>query len=159
MKTDIHPKYFDKGDISCSCGNVIVAGSTREKMKTELCSACHPFYTGKQKLIDTAGRVDKFVAKKKQAQQKQQEAKDRLESKKKRPEAYQEKEVPAEVLARAMGEKEKPGKWGAPLGETLSEEVAKQAAQEVAEEKKPKAAKVKKAAALKPAAKKVSKKK
>lgn len=62
MKKDIHPKYFKDVKIVCACGNTIVAGSTCEDLKTELCSACHPFFTGKQKLIDTAGRVDKFRA-------------------------------------------------------------------------------------------------
>ncbi|MFH0891961.1 MAG: 50S ribosomal protein L31 [Candidatus Falkowbacteria bacterium] len=63
MKKDIHPKYYAKAKIICACGNIVVAGSTREETKTELCSACHPFYTGKQKLVDTARRVEKFKAK------------------------------------------------------------------------------------------------
>lgn len=69
MKAKIHPQYFENLKIVCSCGNVIIAGSTRQELKTEICSACHPFYTGQQKLIDTAGRVDKFLAKVKKAQQ------------------------------------------------------------------------------------------
>lgn len=69
MKAKIHPQYFEDLKIVCSCGNVIIAGSTRKELKTEICSACHPFYTGQQKLIDTAGRVDKFLAKVKKAQQ------------------------------------------------------------------------------------------
>jgi large subunit ribosomal protein L31 len=60
MKKDIHPKYYPKAKITCSCGNVIEAGSTVEKMQVEICSACHPFYTGKKKTIDTTGRVDRF---------------------------------------------------------------------------------------------------
>jgi len=67
MKADIHPKYFGSIVIRCACGNLIHAGSTQETLKTELCSACHPFYTGKQKLLDTAGRVDKFEARRKSA--------------------------------------------------------------------------------------------
>ena len=63
MKKDIHPKYYPKAKIICACGNVLVAGSTQEELKTELCSVCHPFYTGKQKLVDTARRVEKFQAK------------------------------------------------------------------------------------------------
>ena len=69
MKAKIHPKYYSDLHITCSCGNVIIAGSTKEKMHTEICSACHPFYTGQQKLLDTAGRVDKFMARVKKAQQ------------------------------------------------------------------------------------------
>ncbi len=60
MKTDIHPDY-DVVSISCSCGNVIETRSTAsEKMSVELCSECHPFYTGKQKLVDTGGRIERF---------------------------------------------------------------------------------------------------
>ncbi|EKD56971.1 MAG: hypothetical protein ACD_58C00036G0007 [uncultured bacterium] len=62
MKKDIHPKYYPKSKITCSCGNNFELGSTQESIYVEICSACHPFYTGTQKLIDTAGRVDKFKA-------------------------------------------------------------------------------------------------
>ncbi len=68
MKKDIHPKYQNI-TFSCACGATYIAGSTMQKeFKTEICSACHPFYTGKQKLLDTSGRVDKFMAKMKKAQ-------------------------------------------------------------------------------------------
>ena len=60
MKKDIHPKYYPNAVIKCSCGNKITAGSTKESMDIEICSACHPFFTGKEKIIDTAGRVEKF---------------------------------------------------------------------------------------------------
>jgi len=60
MKADIHPKYQEL-KVTCSCGNEFVTQSTlNEDLHIEVCSACHPFYTGKQKLVDTAGRVDKF---------------------------------------------------------------------------------------------------
>ncbi|MBI2609942.1 50S ribosomal protein L31 [Candidatus Giovannonibacteria bacterium] len=62
MKTDTHPQYFPNAQIKCACGNVIKVGSTKEKIEIEICSNCHPFYTGKAKLIDTAGRVEKFKA-------------------------------------------------------------------------------------------------
>ena len=62
MKKDIHPKYNDQIKIQCACGNVIEAGSTSDDIKIEICSACHPLFTGKQKLIDKAGRVEKFIA-------------------------------------------------------------------------------------------------
>lgn len=68
MKAKIHPSYFEDLKITCSCGNIIIAGSTKKELKTEICSACHPFYTGQQKLLDTTGRVDKFMAKVKKAQ-------------------------------------------------------------------------------------------
>ncbi len=60
MQADIHPQYQDI-TVSCSCGNTFTTRSTLEKeVHLDVCSACHPFYTGKQKIIDTAGRVDKF---------------------------------------------------------------------------------------------------
>ena len=59
MKTGIHPKY-NAIKVSCSCGETWESGSTVKEVKLDICSACHPFYTGTQRLIDTAGRVDKF---------------------------------------------------------------------------------------------------
>lgn len=59
MKADIHPKYQDTS-IKCACGNEMQAGSTRADIRIEICSKCHPFFTGKQKLIDTAGRIERF---------------------------------------------------------------------------------------------------
>ncbi len=63
MKEDIHPKYYKDAKITCACGNSFIVGSTEKDIKIELCSVCHPFYTGKQKLVDTARRVEKFQAK------------------------------------------------------------------------------------------------
>ncbi|MEK7655862.1 MAG: 50S ribosomal protein L31 [Patescibacteria group bacterium] len=63
MKTGIHPTYHPTAKITCACGNVIVAGSTMPEIAIELCSSCHPFFTGKQKLIDSARRVEKFQEK------------------------------------------------------------------------------------------------
>lgn len=60
MKKDIHPKYYPDAKIICACGNVIKTGSTVKEMNIEICSACHPFYTGKKKTLDTTGRVDRF---------------------------------------------------------------------------------------------------
>ncbi len=59
MKENIHPKY-EKTTITCACGNVIETGSTKSNIRVEICSKCHPFFTGKQKLVDTGGRVDRF---------------------------------------------------------------------------------------------------
>ena len=63
MKDEIHPTYYPDAKIVCACGNVVTAGSTVKEIHVELCSHCHPFYTGKQKLIDTARRVEKYEAK------------------------------------------------------------------------------------------------
>jgi large subunit ribosomal protein L31 len=62
MKKDIHPEYH-KIDATCACGNKVAIGSVDSSMSVEICSACHPFFTGKQKLVDTAGRVEKFMKK------------------------------------------------------------------------------------------------
>jgi large subunit ribosomal protein L31 len=60
MKKDIHPEYHSDAVAKCACGNTMKVGSTKKDIQVEICSACHPFYTGKEKLIDTAGRVDRF---------------------------------------------------------------------------------------------------
>ena len=59
MQENMHPKYV-KTTITCACGNVIETRSTKENIRVEICSKCHPFFTGKQKLVDTGGRVDRF---------------------------------------------------------------------------------------------------
>ncbi len=60
MKRDIHPKYFPEALVTCACGNVFTVGATVEKIDVEICSACHPFFTGTEKVLDTAGMVEKF---------------------------------------------------------------------------------------------------
>jgi len=62
MREGIHPNY-NQTTIKCACGNVIETGSTKENLSVEICSECHPFFTGKQKLVDTGGRVEKFKKK------------------------------------------------------------------------------------------------
>ncbi|NMB48418.1 50S ribosomal protein L31 [Candidatus Kuenenbacteria bacterium] len=63
MKKNIHPKYNKNCQVKCACGNSFVTGSTKDEIYVEICGACHPFFTGKQKLVDTARRVEKFQAK------------------------------------------------------------------------------------------------
>lgn len=60
MKQGIHPTYFPKASVKCSCGNAFFVGSTKEFIETEICAQCHPFYTKKEKMLDTLGRVQKF---------------------------------------------------------------------------------------------------
>ncbi len=60
MKKDIHPKYYPNAKVQCACGNTFNVGSTKEYIEVEICSACHPFYTGKEKNVDTVGQVQKF---------------------------------------------------------------------------------------------------
>ena len=67
MKQNIHPPYYPKTKVSCACGKSFEVGSTREKIEVEICFHCHPFYTGKEKLIDTAGKVEKFKARREKA--------------------------------------------------------------------------------------------
>lgn len=62
-KKDIHPNYYPQAKVACACGNIFTVGSTLETINVEICSACHPFYMGKQKLLDTARRVEKFQKK------------------------------------------------------------------------------------------------
>ncbi|MDY6824259.1 MAG: 50S ribosomal protein L31 [Thermodesulfobacteriota bacterium] len=59
MKKEIHPEYYET-KARCACGNEFTVGSTREAISVEICSKCHPFFTGKQKLVDTAGRIERF---------------------------------------------------------------------------------------------------
>lgn len=60
MKKNIHPEYYTDAKIICSCGAVLLTGSTQKEMHVEICSQCHPFYTGKKKVVDSTGRVDRF---------------------------------------------------------------------------------------------------
>ena len=69
MKKDIHPKYYTKAKVECACGNIFEIGSTKESLNVEICYKCHPFYTGEEKLIDTAGRVEKFKERQSKARQ------------------------------------------------------------------------------------------
>ncbi|HQB50989.1 MAG TPA: 50S ribosomal protein L31 [bacterium] len=95
MKKDLHPTYYPEAKVTCACGNTFVTGSTLEEIKTEICSACHPFYTGKQKLLDTARRVEKFAAK--------LESKAEVKSKKEKREARDKaREAKAEAAKEAL---------------------------------------------------------
>jgi len=63
MKKDIHPQYFADAKATCACGAIFAVGSTKSEFTIEICSNCHPFYTGADKIVDTAGRVERFKAK------------------------------------------------------------------------------------------------
>ncbi len=62
MKTETHPTYFPEAKVVCACGRTFTVGSTQEKLSVEICSNCHPFFTGNEKILDAAGRVEKFKA-------------------------------------------------------------------------------------------------
>ena len=61
MKQDIHPKYYSEATVICACGNSWTTGATQEEIRTDVCSNCHPFYTGEQRIVDTAGQVERFM--------------------------------------------------------------------------------------------------
>ena len=83
MKTDIHPEY-KLTRVHCSCGNDFTTRSTQDEIRVELCNDCHPFYTGKQKLVDTGGRVERYKQRYAKSQAKQAEAAKAAEAKKQR---------------------------------------------------------------------------
>jgi large subunit ribosomal protein L31 len=93
MKADIHPEYHKDAKIICACGNTITVGSTVAETQVELCSNCHPFYTGKKVLVDTEGRVEKFKsrqgAKKEEVQTKKAKANKRAAAKAEKKKAKQ----------------------------------------------------------------------
>jgi large subunit ribosomal protein L31 len=74
VKEKIHPKWFPEAKVHCACGSAFVTGSTMPEIAVEICSACHPLFTGQQKFVDTAGRVDKFNQRVVAAKKKQDEA-------------------------------------------------------------------------------------
>jgi large subunit ribosomal protein L31 len=61
MKKGIHPEYFPEARVVCGCGNSFVTGATKQLIKTDICSACHPFFTGEQRIVDTAGQVERYM--------------------------------------------------------------------------------------------------
>lgn len=67
MKPGIHPKYYDDCRVSCACGNTFTTGATVPEIKVEICSACHPYYTGQAKYVDSEGRIERFERKRKKA--------------------------------------------------------------------------------------------
>ncbi len=74
MKSKIHPKWFPEARVHCACGSTFTTGSTIPEIAVEICAACHPLFTGQQKLVNTAGRVDKFNQRTAAARKKQEEA-------------------------------------------------------------------------------------
>jgi large subunit ribosomal protein L31 len=82
VKADIHPTYYPDAVVTCACGNTFTVGSTRKTIRVEICSRCHPFFTGEQRIVDTAGQVDRFMR--------------RLEARR-RPASTEDAEQPAET--------------------------------------------------------------
>lgn len=90
MKAKIHPKWHEKAQVKCACGNTFTIGATMPEIQVEVCSECHPFYTGQMKYVDTAGRVDAF-------KEKQSKAKDKLLSKTEKRRLKKEKKIRKEL--------------------------------------------------------------
>ena len=103
MKKDLHPEYHQSATVTCSCGNTFTTGSTLPSIHVEICSACHPFYTGQEKLIDTEGRVERFEKRQKLAQK---EIEKRASLKTQKIQAERERRETPKTL-REMIEKEK----------------------------------------------------
>jgi len=109
MKKDIHPKLNKECVVTCACGNTFTTISTLPSITVEICSACHPFYTGQSKFVDTEGRIDKFSRRLKIAEEKKKvadEMKSVKKSKNRGPEEYREVSL-KEMLKKAKAEEEK----------------------------------------------------
>jgi large subunit ribosomal protein L31 len=78
MKANIHPTWYPEAVVICACGNSWVTGATQKELRTDICSACHPFYTGEQRIVDTEGQVDRFLKRLQQRDAKMQEAEARV---------------------------------------------------------------------------------
>lgn len=82
MKANIHPQWYPEATVTCACGNTFTTGSTVPAIRVEMCSACHPFFTGQQKFVDTLGQVDRFIKKTETSKVKQVERQRILEARK-----------------------------------------------------------------------------
>jgi len=103
MKKEIHPEY-KKAKITCGCGNVLETNNTAGDLTVEICSACHPFFTGKQKLVDTAGRVDKFKARMEQAEKLKASQKPKKEVSEAKPEEVKKLDEQMEDIKKELKE-------------------------------------------------------
>ncbi|HDN80248.1 MAG: 50S ribosomal protein L31 [Chloroflexi bacterium] len=81
MKKGIHPKFYTDAKVICACGNTFITGSTKKVIRTDVCSACHPFFTGEQRIVDTAGQVERFMRKVERAEEIAKARKEREEEK------------------------------------------------------------------------------
>lgn len=94
MKKDIHPKYYPEARVICACGNTWTTGSTLEEIRTDVCSACHPFFTGQmQRIVDTAGQVERFTQRVERARVLRREAREREAARRERERARQLVEI------------------------------------------------------------------
>lgn len=100
MKKDIHPTYYPKAKVECACGNKFEVGSTQKEIRVEICNACHPFYTGEEKIVDTEGRVERFKTRMAAAEKKKAEIKKPSSASKKKEERKESKAVKSKTSKR-----------------------------------------------------------
>lgn len=113
MKKDIHPTYFKEAKAVCACGKSFSIGSTKESIQVEICSFCHPFYTGDSKIIDTAGRVEKFKNRQATAKSKAEEKAEKKSAPKPTPKETPKKEEKKEEKKQEKKSAKKPTKKSA----------------------------------------------
>jgi large subunit ribosomal protein L31 len=135
MKKGIHPKYYPEAKVVCSCGNTFTTGSTQELIRTDVCSACHPFFTGEQRIVDAAGQVERFMKRLEKREELAVEEKARLEevadkkveASKKKPDDAEAAKAIAEKLRgkKATAEKSPKEASGKPAGKAAEATAAK----------------------------------
>ena len=133
MKEGIHPEYYPDAKVICSCGNTFTVGSTKKVLRTDVCSACHPFFTGEQRLVDTGGQVERFIKRLERREEIRAEAQPRSEAEGEEAEA---KEVEPKAARRKVN---KPAAEKKAAGKASGEKSAKKAPKESSAEKPKKA--------------------
>lgn len=108
MKKGIHPEYYPDAKVICSCGNTFTVGSTQKMIRTDVCSACHPFFTGEQRLVDTGGQVERFIRRLEKREEIRAEEQARLGAEEEAAEAEEVEEKVAEKPKAARKEAKKP---------------------------------------------------
>jgi len=133
MKKDIHPEYYPDAKVICSCGNTFTVGSTKKTIRTDVCSACHPFFTGEQRLVDAGGQVERFIRRLEKREEIRAEEQPRLEAEGEEAEA---KEVEPKAAQKKV---KKPAAEKRAAGKASEEKSAKKAPKESSAEKPKKA--------------------
>lgn len=110
MKTTIHPPYFNEVTVTCSCGSTFVTGSTKDSIHVDICSACHPFFTGEMKYVDVQGRVEKFQAKQAKAKDYKATVKAKKQKSSKQVDTRSLKEMLTDLKAQQTSAKNSPAK-------------------------------------------------
>lgn len=133
MKKDIHPEYYPDAKVICSCGNTFTVGSTKKMIRTDVCSACHPFFTGEQRLVDAGGQVERFIRRLEKREEIRAEAQPRSEAE---GEEAKAEEVEPKAARRKV---KKPAAEKKAAGKASGEKSAKKAPKESSAEKPKKA--------------------